>query len=233
MKMKIGGRKQYPDLFIALMGCLSLIAAAVLLIVADPFNGESASFTSLSIVQSNSGVAQIGTQDLTDTNNTDAITTHNYDTEYGDKDVEETYAEIASDWCDSVFDVGYRAIVSSQESYVQNTSKNFTTGKVQTGAYSFTGSQFPTFISNIVGSQQIEMAGDFNAEYMATTDQGTLVNGTLELTVYSGNDTSDLAKFFGLEQMDLSTTYELPISFIIDPETSEIISFTPGYTTIS
>ena len=77
------------------------------------------------------------------------------------------------------------------------------------------------------------MAGDFTAEYMGIVNNNTVINGTLQLTVYSGTDTSDLAKFFQLEKIDIAVTYTIPVSFEIDTGNNEILSFTPIYTTIS
>lgn len=211
-----------------IIGCTCIFAAGFIFALTKPFDTSVVP----TVLQPTPVASSAIMEDSKALKEAKAIDVHNYDTALGDKDVSETDIELCTAFTDKYFNIGYRSIVASQDSYVQNAVATFPNGRIEHGKYYFSSTQFADFIANIVGGAQIQMQGKFTPSAWFEKDNIAYINGQIELTLFAGSDTSALAEFFGLSDMELNTPYSLPVTFKISRTTGEIVGFSPVETPV-
>ena len=209
-------------------GLACLCVAGALLYIAKPFDV----YTYYNAKPANNQIAMSPSDINEKTIKTDKQTAHNYDTLYGDKEIDRNYLTQCNAFVDKCFNIGYRAIVYSTDSYIKNAAATFPNGKISQGIYQFNSEQFATFLSNVLGANQAELQVTFNPEASFESDNIYYLNGILKINIHSALDLIDLANFFGLDAMESGNTYDIPVTFKISRTTNEIIEFKPGYTAV-
>ena len=127
-------------------GLACLCVAGALLYIAKPFDV----YTYYDAKPANDQITMSSSDINENTIKTDRQTAHNYDTLYGDKEIDRNYLTQCNTFVDRCFNIGYRAIVYSTDSYIKNAAATFPNGKISQGIYQFNSEQFATFLSKIL-----------------------------------------------------------------------------------
>lgn len=218
----------YKKLIFLIPGLSCFLIAGILLWFVKPFEQQSYYQTSMPTVINNDTISD--TDNVAGTVKNTVV--HNYDTEYGDLEVAETDNILCQAFVDAFFNVGYRSITLNQDNYINSALTVFPDGNVNSHAYRFDSKQFATFIATMLVDQQIQPEASWQPYTTYTYDHITVVNGDITLTFHSGEDLTEIARFFKIEEPELNTAYNIPVCFKISHTTGNIVSFAPEYEAI-